>query len=54
MLDGGHLVYYALEAIRGRPLSERFLELSQKAGLTLVIMMMALALFNDLSRLIGS
>ncbi len=54
VLDGGHLVYYGLEAIRGRPLSERFLELTQKAGLAVIGLMMAVALFNDLSRLIGS
>jgi regulator of sigma E protease len=54
VLDGGHLVYYGLEAIRGRPLSERFLELTQKAGLAVVGLMMAVALFNDFSRLIGS
>lgn len=53
VLDGGHLVYYGLEAIRGRPLSERFLEVTQKAGLLVIVAMMVLALFNDLSRLIG-
>jgi regulator of sigma E protease len=54
VLDGGHLVYYALEGIRGRPLSERFIELTQKAGLGVIMVMMALALFNDITRLIGS
>ncbi|MFA7504664.1 MAG: RIP metalloprotease RseP [Burkholderiaceae bacterium] len=54
VLDGGHLVYYALEGLRGRPLSERFIELTQKAGLGVIMMMMALALFNDITRLIGS
>ncbi len=54
VLDGGHLVYYALEAARGRPLSERFLELTQKAGLAVIMMMMAVALFNDITRLFGS
>jgi regulator of sigma E protease len=53
VLDGGHLVYYGLEAVRGRPLSERFLEVTQKAGLVVVAAMMILALFNDLTRLIG-
>lgn len=53
ILDGGHLVYYGLEALRGRPLSERFMELSQKAGLAVVGLMMVIALFNDLTRLIG-
>ena len=54
VLDGGHLVYYGLEAIRGRPLSDRFMELTQKAGLALIGAMMVVALFNDLTRLIGS
>jgi regulator of sigma E protease len=54
VLDGGHLVYYALEAVRGRPLSERFMIITQKAGFAIIVMMMALALFNDITRLIGS
>jgi regulator of sigma E protease len=54
VLDGGHLVYYGLEALRGRPLSERFIEITQKAGLAVIAAMMVLALFNDLTRLIGS
>jgi regulator of sigma E protease len=54
VLDGGHLVYYGLEALRGRPLSERFIEITQKAGLAVIAVMMVLALFNDLTRLIGS
>ena len=53
VLDGGHLVYYAVEAIRRRPLSEQVMALSQKAGLILVVLMMAVALYNDFSRLIG-
>ena len=53
VLDGGHLVYYALEAIKGRPLSERFLDVTQKVGLAMVAGLMVVALFNDLSRLIG-
>jgi len=54
VLDGGHLVYYALEAIKGRPLSERFMAITQRAGLAIIMMMMAVALFNDITRLIGS
>ena len=54
VLDGGHLVYYGLEAIRGKPLSERFIELTQKAGLAIIGALMFVALFNDISRLIGS
>ncbi len=53
ILDGGHLVYYAIEAIRRRPLSEQVMAFTQKVGLSLVVLMMALALFNDISRLIG-
>ncbi len=53
VLDGGHLVYYGLEAIKGRPLSERFLQVTQKAGLMAIVGLMAVALFNDLSRLFG-
>ncbi len=53
VLDGGHLVYYALEAIRRRPLSEGFMRLSQKAGMVLVVMLMAVALYNDFARLFG-
>ena len=54
VLDGGHLVYYGLEAIRGRPLSERVMELTQKAGLAIVGALMFVALFNDIYRLIAS
>ena len=53
VLDGGHLVYYGLEAIKGRPLSERFMQITQKAGLVAVGGLMVVALFNDLSRLFG-
>ncbi len=54
VLDGGHLVYYGLEALKGKPLSEGFMEWTQKAGLALIMMMMAVALYNDFSRLLGS
>jgi regulator of sigma E protease len=54
VLDGGHLVYYGLEAALRRPLPERFVEVTQKVGLAIVGAMMFLALFNDIARLIGS
>lgn len=50
VLDGGHLVYCALEAVRGRPLSERIQEAGYRIGLSLVIGLMLLALYNDVSR----
>ncbi len=54
VLDGGHLVYYGLEAIRGRPLSDRVMEFTQKLGVGIIMAMMSLALFNDFVRLFSS
>jgi len=51
MLDGGHLLFYAIEAIRGRPLSERTQEIGFRIGLTLVLMLMIFATWNDLIHL---
>ena len=53
LLDGGHLMYYAIEIVRGRPLSDRALEIGQHAGLVLLIALMAFALYNDVHRLLG-
>jgi len=50
ILDGGHLLYYSLEVLTGRPLSERFAEMAQRVGAGLLFMLMALAIFNDLVR----
>jgi len=51
LLDGGHLLYYAVEVIRGSPVSERVMELGQRVGLALLLLMMAFAFYNDLNRL---
>lgn len=51
VLDGGHLLYYTIEAIRGCPLPEHVLLWLQKAGLTLLLFLMTFAFINDLSRL---
>ncbi len=48
MLDGGHLLYYGIEAVRGRPLSERAQEIGFRIGLALVLMLMIWATRNDL------
>ena len=48
MLDGGHLVYYGIEALRGRPLSQRVQEIGFRFGLALVFMLMAFTLVNDI------
>ena len=51
MLDGGHLLFYAFEAVRGRPLSENVQEVGFRIGLALVMMLMVFAFWNDLSGL---
>ena len=50
MLDGGHLVYYAIEAVRGRPLGENAQEWGFRIGFSLVIMLMVVGTWNDLLR----
>ncbi len=52
LLDGGHLLFYAIEAARGRPLSERAQEVGFRIGLAIVLMLMIFATFNDLRPLI--
>ena len=51
MLDGGHLMFYIIEAIRGKPIPDKWLESSQRIGLGLLAGLMGLAFFNDFSRL---
>jgi regulator of sigma E protease len=51
LLDGGHLLYYTVELIKGSPVSEKIWEAGQNIGIALLATMMAFALYNDLSRL---
>jgi len=51
VLDGGHLLYYLAEFIKGSALSDRFVEVGQKIGVTLLFMLMAFAIYNDINRL---
>jgi regulator of sigma E protease len=51
LLDGGHLMYYCLEVIKGSPVSERAIEFGQRVGLALLLVMMVFAFYNDLNRL---
>ena len=51
MLDGGHLMYYAIEAVRGRPLSEAVQDIGFRIGLAMVLMLMLFATWNDLVHL---
>ncbi|HEZ2371207.1 TPA: RIP metalloprotease RseP [Neisseria meningitidis] len=53
VLDGGHLVFYTAEWIRGKPLGERIQNIGLRFGLALMMLMMAVAFFNDVTRLLG-
>lgn len=53
LLDGGHLMYYIVEIIKGGPVSERVMEIGQQIGLALLAMMMAFAFYNDINRLVS-
>jgi regulator of sigma E protease len=48
LLDGGHLLFYAVEAVRGRPLSERAHEVGFRIGLAIVLVLMVFTTFNDI------
>jgi len=54
LLDGGHLLFYAIEAARGKPLSERAQEVGFRIGLAIVVMLMIFATFNDILHLATS
>lgn len=53
VLDGGHLMFYLVEMVTGRPVGERVLMAGQMIGLFLIVALMGLALFNDIGRLVG-
>jgi regulator of sigma E protease len=53
LLDGGHLLFYAIEATRGRPLSERAQEMGFRIGLAMVVMLMIFATYNDIVHLVA-
>ncbi len=53
LLDGGHLMYYIVEIIKGGPVSERVMEIGQQIGLALLAMLMAFAFYNDINRLVS-
>jgi len=52
VLDGGHLLYYVLEIVKGRPLSEQFMLRGQQLGMTLLFVLMGFAFFNDITRIL--
>jgi len=53
VLDGGHLMYYLFEAVTGRQVSDLWLDRLQRGGVAIMLMMMSLALYNDMARLLG-
>jgi regulator of sigma E protease len=53
LLDGGHLMYYTVEILKGSPVSDRMMEIGQKLGLTLLLVLMVFAFYNDINRLIS-
>ena len=53
VLDGGHLMYYLWESVTGKAVSEVWMERLQRVGLSVLLLMMSIAVFNDVSRLVG-
>lgn len=53
VLDGGHLAFYAVEMVKGSPVSERVEAIGQRIGLAIILALMTLALYNDLVRVAG-
>lgn len=53
LLDGGHLMYYIAEIIKGSPVSDRVVEIGQHVGMTLLFVLMGFAIYNDINRLIS-
>jgi regulator of sigma E protease len=54
VLDGGHLMYYVVEIVKGGPVSAKAMEIGQQVGMALLFALMAFAIYNDISRLIPS
>lgn len=53
VLDGGHLMYYLWEYFAGAPVSDIWMERLQRGGVAVLLIMMSIAFFNDISRLFG-
>jgi regulator of sigma E protease len=54
LLDGGHLMYYVVEIIKGTPLSERSMAIGQQIGMMMLFTLMIFAIYNDINRLIST
>ena len=53
VLDGGHLMYYLWEGVTGRGVSDVWMDRLQRGGVVILLGMMSIALFNDVTRLVG-
>jgi regulator of sigma E protease len=53
VLDGGHILFFALEIVFRRPLNDRWKAMSMRVGLLILLLLMSLAIFNDVRRLLG-
>ena len=53
VLDGGHLMYYLWEAVTGQGVSDAWMERLQRGGVAVLLLMMSIALYNDLTRILG-
>jgi regulator of sigma E protease len=53
VLDGGHLMYYLWESLTGKPVSDSWMEGMQRIGLAMLLLLMSVAIFNDVTRLLG-
>lgn len=53
VLDGGHILFFGIEGIKGKPLSEKFMAVAQQIGIALLIALMLLVTYNDLFRIFG-
>jgi len=54
ILDGGHLLYYLVEFVKGSPLSDRVMEAGQRVGFAILLVLMGFAFYNDISRFVAS
>jgi regulator of sigma E protease len=53
VLDGGHLMYYLWEAVTGKGVTDAWMERLQRGGVAILLLMMSIALYNDLTRFLG-
>jgi regulator of sigma E protease len=54
VLDGGHLLFFSIEAVKGRPVSTKVREIAQQVGLFILLLLMVLVFYNDISRIFFS